>query len=68
MRNTYVTFKFASNSVLKVKLPPHQGLNICLPLRLSDSWVAVWAFEWMLLLGAAAKLTQLPRGRTQTCG
>lgn len=35
MRNTYVTFKFASNSVLKVKLPPHQGLSICLPLTLA---------------------------------
>lgn len=35
IRNTYVTFKFASNSVLKVKLPPHQGLSICLLLTLA---------------------------------
>ena len=34
IRNTYVTFKFASNSVLKVKLPPHQSLSICLLLTL----------------------------------
>lgn len=34
MGNTYVTFKFACNSVLKVKLPLLQGLNICLPLTL----------------------------------